>query len=192
MPPLASANRPDWPSSPNSCKSSAGQGRAAQLMVCSGLSRRWLAWCSAWVITPLPAPEGPRISTGTSMVAMLLAWISNCSICGLRVWMRDCHSCCCFGRVRLRACSMVTSSSSLSMGLVRKLNTPERVAWMASGMVPWAVMMITGMPSHWDWIRSNSASPSMPPMRRSLSTRSARCWRSLSSAPSALSAVSTS
>ena len=46
--------------------------------------------------------------------------------------------------LRRHALSTHSSSTLLSNGLVRKVNTPRFVASTASGMVPWAVSMITG------------------------------------------------
>ena len=52
--------------------------------------------------------------------------------------------------------------------------------------------MITGMPSHWDWIRSNSASPSMPPHAQIAQHQVGPLLAQPVQRPSALSAVSTS
>jgi hypothetical protein len=85
--------------------------------------------------------------------------------------------------------SLTTATSCpLSNGLVRNANAPSRVAVTASGIVPCAVRMMTGSAG----IRSrsvlNSSSPSMPSIRRSVTTRSGI---SLAMCPSAARAPST-
>jgi hypothetical protein len=70
-----------------------------------------------------------------------------------------------------RSASATVSSSTLgSKGLVRNENTPRRVAATASGIVPCAVRITTGIEGESRWIASNSAMPSMPCMRRSVTT----------------------
>ena len=78
------------------------------------------------------------------------------------------------------------------MGLVRKENTPCRVASTASGMEPWAVMMITGTALFCRRSASNSARPSMPGMRRSVSTTSGLKAVKVAGASSPLLAAATS
>ena len=75
------------------------------------------------------------------------------------------------GGLESRIASATVSSSTFgSNGLVRKLKTPRRVAVTASGMVPWAVRINTGSEGESRWMASNSAIPSMPCMRRSVTT----------------------
>ena len=83
---------------------------------------------------------------------------------------------------RRMASATVSSSTFGSKGLVRKPNTPRRVAVTASGMVPCAVRMTTGSEGDSRWMASNSAMPSMPSMRRSVTTT---CGRDTASAASA-------
>ena len=79
------------------------------------------------------------------------------------------------GGLESRIASATVSSSTFgSNGLVRKLNTPRRVAVTASGMVPCAVRITTGSEGESRWIASNSAIPSMPCMRRSVTTTCGR------------------
>ena len=75
--------------------------------------------------------------------------------------------------------------------MVRKPNTPRWVADTASGMVACAVRMMTGRVGCWRWIASNSASPSMPGILRSLITAAGRPMERAASAASPESAVRT-
>jgi len=86
------------------------------------------------------------------------------------------------------ASATVSSSTLGSKGLVRKENTPRRVAVTASGIVPCAVRITTGSDGASRWIASNSAIPSMPCMRRSVTTT---CGRDTASAASACSPEAT-
>ena len=91
----------------------------------------------------------------------------------------------------LRAEATFCSSSWLSKGLVRYPKTPRWVALTASGMVPCAVRMMTGIAGYWRWIASNSCSPSMPAIRRSVTTSAGRATAIDARAASPLSAVRT-
>ena len=90
--------------------------------------------------------------------------------------------------VRRTASATVSISTLGEKGLVRKLNTPRRVACTASGMVPWAVRITTGNDGDSRWIASNSAIPSMPCIRRSVITT---CGREIARLASAASPDST-
>ena len=75
------------------------------------------------------------------------------------------------GGLERRIASATVSSRTLgSKGLVRNEKTPLRVAVTASGMVPCAVRITTGSEGESRWMASNSAMPSMPCMRRSVTT----------------------
>ena len=70
-----------------------------------------------------------------------------------------------------RSASATVSSSTLgSKGLVRKPNTPRRVAATASGIVPCAVRITTGSAGASRWMASNNARPSMPAILKSVIT----------------------
>ena len=83
-------------------------------------------------------------------------------------------------------------SSCLSTGLVRKPNAPICVACTASGMVPWAVRMMTFSPGQRFCSSLSSPMPSIWSMRRSVITRSGRKRLDADSACAALSTASTS
>ena len=95
-------------------------------------------------------PDSPKIRTLASESATRLACRSRSSICGLRVMMPARHSAAGSSLLgdaspaSFSAEAAICSSSWLSNGLVRKPNTPRCVADTASGIVPWAVRMITG------------------------------------------------
>jgi len=61
---------------------------------------------------------------------------------------------------------------------------PRRVALTASGMVPCAVRISTGSEGESRWMASNSAMPSIPCMRRSVTTTWGRDTASAASAAS--------
>jgi len=93
------------------------------------------------------------------------------------------------GGLERRIASATVSSRTLgSKGFVRKLKTPRRVAVTASGIVPCAVRITTGSDGELPCTASNSAMPSMPCMRRSVTTT---CGRATASAASAASPDST-
>ena len=93
MPPSASSNRPvcraiapvnapfSWP---NSSLSTSPAGRAAQLILISGLSRRWLAEWIARAISSLPVPVSPWIKTVASVGATRRTLSSTAVRAGLR------------------------------------------------------------------------------------------------------------
>ena len=75
---------------------------------------------------------------------------------------------------------LITRSSAMEDLLAQA----RRVAVTASGIVPWAVRITTGSEGESRWIASNSAMPSIPCMRRSVTTT---CGRDTASAASAAS-----
>ncbi|MNV84239.1 hypothetical protein D3C71_1780990 [compost metagenome] len=107
---------------------------------------RGLALWIAWARISFPVPLWPLISRLTSDWATIRACSSKRSITGLRVTMDSRHFSSTDGAECSSASSMALYSASLSTGLVRKLNTPCCVAATASGIDPWAVRIITGIP----------------------------------------------
>ncbi len=89
-----------------------------------------------------------------------------------------------WGLERRVASATVSSSTLGSKGLVRNEKTPRRVAVTASGIVPWAVSITTGSEGESRCMASNSAIPSMPCIRRSVTTTWGRVTASAASAAS--------
>jgi hypothetical protein len=143
----------------------------------------------------LPVPDSPVISTAASESATSLACRSRSSIAGLRVMIPERHSSSDdadgSSPESETAAATFCSSSWLSNGLVRKPNTPRCVAETASGIVPCAVRMMTGIAGCWRWIASNSWWPSMPGILRSVITSAGRVTAIAASAASPLAALRT-
>ena len=137
------------------------------------------------------------MNTRVSLAATRRAWESTASISGLRVTMPARQAVSSSSGPssippRARAFSIWARSCWLSKGLVRKLNTPLLVASMASGIVPWAVRMMTGRVGCFLLMAWNRAMPSIPGMRKSVITRWGRNTETSTRAFSALSATATS
>ena len=133
-----------WPKSSDSSRPS---GIAPQLTAMKGASARGLARWIARASNSLPVPLAPKMHTEASEAATRLACDSRSSIAEERVMSSARHDSSSpeGGGLDRRIASATVSSSTLgSKGLVRKLNTPRRVALTASGMVPCAVRINTG------------------------------------------------
>ncbi len=138
-----------------------------------------------------PVPLAPKMHTLASDAATRLAWESRSSMLEERVMSsaRQDSRVPDAGGLESRIASATVSSSTLgSKGLVRNEKTPLRVAVTASGMVPCAVRITTGSEGESRWMASNSAIPSMPCMRRSVTTT---CGRDTARAARAASPDST-
>src|SRR5687768_2028460 len=175
---------------PKSSDSSSPSGIAPQFTATKGAPERGLARWMARASSSLPVPDCPKMHTLASEAATRRAWASKSSIEEERVMSSERQfSICPAGGLERRIASATVSSSTLgSKGLVRNENTPRRVAVTASGMVPCAVRISTGSEGESRWIASKSAIPSMPCMRRSVTTT---CGRDTASAASAASPDST-
>src|SRR4030081_714066 len=103
--------------------------------------------------------------TEASEAATRLAWASRSSIEEERVISSERHaSISPLGGLERRIASATVSRRTLgSKGLVRKLNTPRRVAITASGIVPCAVRITTGSDGESRGIGSKHANPPPPP-----------------------------
>ena len=156
VPPSAAWNAPDracadpgstpvaWPNSSDSSSSSAV---SSQLIEMNGLWRRGLPLWIALASSSLPVPLSPVISTRASVPATMCAWASRSSITELRVMISLRQSSPESLKPEMRSARCTWSSSScLSMGLVRKPKAPIWVACTASGIVPCAVSMMTFRP----------------------------------------------
>ena len=80
---------------------------------------------------------------------------------------------------------MTTSNASGVQGFSKKSEAPFFIALTADSIVPCAVIITDGKSGFDSFRRLTSSVPSMPGMRRSVSTRSGElCWaRSIASAP---------
>ena len=175
---------------PKSSDSSSPSGIAPQFTATKGRSARGLARWIARASSSLPVPLCPKMHTLASEAATRRACASKSSIPEERVMSSALQSSSSpAGGLESRMASATVSSSTLgSKGLVRKLNTPRRVAITASGIVPCAVRITTGSDGESRWIASNSAIPSIPAILRSVTTT---CGRDTDSADSAASPDST-
>ena len=142
---MAPVNAPfSWPKSSDSSSSSA---IALQLIATNGLWRRGLALWIARASSSLPVPLSPVISTRASVPATMCACARRSSMTALRVMISLRQSSAASLKPEMRSARCTWSSSScLSTGLVRKPKAPIWVACTASGIVPWAVRMMTFRP----------------------------------------------
>ena len=131
-------------------------------------------------------PLWPKMQTLASDAATRRACASRSSIAEERVMISALQlSRSPVGGLERRIASATVSRSTLgSKGFVKKENTPLRVALTASGMVPCAVRITTGSEGESRCMASNSAMPSMPCMRRSVTTTWGRDTARLASAAS--------
>ena len=175
---------------PKSSDSSSPSGIAPQFTATKGAWARGLARWMALAKSSLPVPLAPKMHTEASEAATRRAWDRRSSMAEERVMSsaRQSSMSPSDGLERRIASATVSSSTLGSKGLVRNENTPLRVAVTASGMVPWAVRISTGSEGESRWMASKSAMPSMPCMRRSVTTT---CGRATDSAASAASPDST-
>src|SRR5512134_3648431 len=173
---------------PKSSDSSSPSGIAPQFTATNGAPERGLARWIARASSSLPVPLAPYRHTLASESATRRACASRSSTPEERVMIsprQDSGSPEAAGGLESRIASATVSSSTLgSKGLVRNENTPRRVAVTASGIVPCAVTITTGSEGLSRWIASNSAIPSMPCMRRSVTTTWGRATASDANAAS--------
>ena len=135
-------------------------------------------------------PLAPKMHTEASEAATRRACASKSSIPEERVISSALQSAISpsIGLESRIASATVSSSTFGSNGFVKKEKTPRRVAVTASGIVPCAVRITTGSDGESRGIASNSAMPSIPCMRKSVTTT---CGRDTASAASAASPLST-
>src|SRR5688500_10224543 len=171
---------------PKSSDSSSPSGIAPQFTATNGAPERGLARWMARARSSFPVPDCPKMHTLASDAATRRACASRSSMLEERVMSseRQLSISPAGGLDRRIASATVSSSTFGSKGLVRNEKTPRRVAVTASGIVPCAVRISTGSEGESRWIASNSAIPSMPCMRRSVTTT---CGRDTASAASAAS-----
>ncbi len=106
--------------------------------------RRLLAW-SVSAISSLPVPFSPIMSTGASVAATRLMLSSTRISAGLSPMMRErSKSPGAVLRVSSSAVATRLRSMRLSQGLVMKSNAPACTPSTARGMLPHAVMRMTG------------------------------------------------
>ena len=147
----------------------------------------------------LPVPDSPRISTAAIESATSRDRRNRSSILALRVTISARHvSPAPEGAPPSRAspatdaaCATFLSNSCGSNGLVKKPNTPRCVAATASGIVPCAVRIITGSVGCCALICSKSCMPSIPGIRKSVTTTAGLATAICASADSPLSAERT-
>ncbi len=174
---------------PNSSDSMSSEGMAAQFTSTNARLARGDSRCTARATSSLPVPFSPVISRragvgATFSIRSITCWMAKddptiswrCSTAALRARTSRSSTTCC------RAFLSVSSTRWLSSGFSRKSCAPSCVASTAVAIVPCPEIITTSACASVSRSRLNTASPSIPAILTSSSTR---CGLNSAYAPSA-------